>query len=404
MIKWEQWMKIKDLRSQGHSIRAIARMTGASRNTIRKVLKQSAPAAFEKPERNSKLDEFKDYIKNRYEECALSAVRLIEEIQPMGYSGSIQTLRRYVQTLSNRNRALGRATIRFETPPGHQSQADWAYAGRFADAVGEFIKIYIFVMVLSFSRMMFVKFTTSMKLPELIFCHKEAFRYFNGWSASILYDNMKQVRVGPEQWNQQFLDFANYYGIIPKTHRIRRPRTKGKVERMVHYVKDNFLNGRSFADLDDLNLQAMNWLNETANSRIHATTGIPPIELFVKEKLIAYDSIAPYRFVPEHERVVDAESFVRFNRSRYSVPPTSIGKKVIVQHDQQRIVIRCGELIIAEHLAADRPCSCIADPLHMAEVWKISMNRSVPPSGKWKVTFDQKVATPSLAVYEEVDQ
>src|SRR3990172_1469396 len=140
MIKWEQWMKIKDLRSQGHSIRAIARMTGASRNTIRKVLKQSAPAAFEKPERNSKLDEFKDYIKNRYEECALSAVRLIEEIQPMGYSGSIQTLRRYVQTLSNRNRALGRATIRFETPPGHQSQADWAYAGRFADAVGEFIK------------------------------------------------------------------------------------------------------------------------------------------------------------------------------------------------------------------------------------------------------------------------
>src|SRR5438105_15662500 len=96
---------------------------------------------------------------------------------------------------------------------------------------------------------------------------------------------MKQVRLGRDEWNPLFLDFANHYGFTPKTHRAYRPRTKGKVERAVDYVKDGFLLGRSFTDLEDLNARALAWLAETANVRVHATTGRRPADLLADDGL-----------------------------------------------------------------------------------------------------------------------
>ena len=402
MIQWEQWMDIKDLKSQGHSIRAIARLTGHSRNTVRKVLGQNKPQPFRGPDKSSKLDEFKEYAENRYQDCALSAVRILDEIRRQGYTGSIQTLRRYLQSLRPSRRALQKMTVRFETPPGQQGQVDWGFAGRFADAAGRMINIYIFAMVLGFSRMMYVKFTTSMKLPELISCHMEAFNFFNGWPASILYDNMKQVRRGATGWNPLFADFVSHYGIVPKTHRIYRPRTKGKVERMMDYIKGNFLNGRTFIDLEDLNVQSRKWLDQTANVRIHATTGCPPAELFAKENLIAYNSVAPYRISERTLRRVDSEGFVHYDRSRYSVPPEHVGKTVIVQQDDRIITVRCQDLILVEHDLALRPGSCVVKPEHIRQLCELSLQRKEVPTAHWTVTFQQEVQAPSLQTYEEV--
>lgn len=400
----EEWLDIHMLRKQGHSIRKIARLTGNSRNTVRRILRQKAPSGFDAAARTSCLDAFKDYVKKRYEECALSAVRILEEIKPMGYTGSIYPLRRYLETLAQPAKALKKMTVRFETAPGEQAQVDWAYCGRFPNAEGKLISIYVFVMVLCFSRMMFIKFTTSMRLPVLLECHLEAFRFFGGWAACLLYDNMKQVRINQQEWNPQFLDFANYYGIVPKTCRIRRARTKGKVERPVHYVKDNFLNGRSFADVDDLNLQGLGWLNNTANVRIHGTTKCKPADLFTGEKLTVYASIAPYRYQPWVSRKVNSESFVHFAASRYSVPPENVGKKVLVQQADQKILIRCADLIIAEHNAAVKPGSRVADKSHIAEIWKLSLQKTIAPAPHWEVRFTNTVDTPSLEVYEEASR
>lgn len=403
MIKWEQWMEIKDLKNQGHSIRAIERMTGHSRNTIRRVLQQTQPAAFSKPERDSKLDEFKDYIRGRYEECALSAVRLLQEIRPMGYTGSIQTLRRYLHGFRQRRKAIARATVRFETAPGAQGQVDWGYCGQFPNSVGQLVRVYVFVMVLGFSRMMYVRFTSSMKLPVMIDCHLSAFRYLGGWTRSLLFDNMKQIKISANEWNALFLDFANHYGIVPKTHKPYWPRTKGKVERGVDYVKDNFLNGRSFVDFEDLNAQGLHWLDHTANVRIHSTTQRRPVDLLSEESLIPYTSAPPYQMAQRALRKVDCESFVRFERSRYWVPPENIGKTVLVVHQNGKITIRCNDLIIAEHAAAQKQGSCIAQPDQLAEIWKFTLNRSrKDPVPHWDLTFDQSVATHSLAGYEEV--
>jgi transposase len=401
VLNLEQWMEIQLLHKQGLSIRAISEATGHSRNTVRRYLRDKQPPSFSATPRDQLLDDYQEYVKNRYQECALSAVRILAEIRPMGYRGSVQTLRRFLATLKPARQARRKLTVRFETPPGQQGQADWATCGRFADASGRIVPVYAFVMVLSFSRMLFIKFVTSMDLPTLLGCHQEAFGYFGGWPASILYDNMKQVKLDKERWNPLLVDFAAHHGFVPKTHAIRRPRTKGKVERMVHYLKDNFLNGRSFGDLQDLSAQGLHWIDQVANVRVHATTGKRPVDLLASESLTALSAVSPYRVAAREVRKVDAESMVRFGRSRYSVPPEHVGQEVLVVQEGLRIVIRSAELILAEHAVATKAGSCVTAPEHVADLWKRTLGRSPEPAPRWNLTFDQAVAATPLSCYEE---
>ena len=154
MLRLVEWMDIQSLHKEGHSIKEIARQTGRSRNTVRRVLQEAGPTGFNKPERSSCVDSFMPYLRERFETSGLSAVRLLPEIRAMGYSGSICTLRRYLHTLRPEQERLKKLTVRFETPPGKQAQADWAYCGRFPAAAGRIVPVYAFVMVLSFSRML----------------------------------------------------------------------------------------------------------------------------------------------------------------------------------------------------------------------------------------------------------
>jgi len=401
VLRLEEWMDIRTLHKEGHSIKEIARQTGRSRNTVRRVLREAGPTGFKKPERHSRLDEFRPYLRERFESCGLSAVRLLPEIQAMGYSGSIVTLRRYLHTLRPEQERLKKLTVRFETPPGKQAQADWGYCGRFPDAAGQMVPVYAFVLVLSFSRMLYVEFTSSMHLPVLIRCHMNAFEFFGGWTHEILYDNMKQVKLNQQDLNPLFADFANHYGFAVKTHRIRRPRTKGKVERMVHYVKDAFLNGRAFFDFSDLNAQAHHWLTHTANTRIHATTKQRPLDLWPQEGLTALSSVARYRLCELVPRKAGFDGFVRFERSRYSLPPEYAGQSVLIGHQENRIVIRAQDMIVAEHTPAQKTGASVADPAHIEALWKLSLKNTHTPPPRWQLTFSQQVAATPLAAYQE---
>ena len=252
MLDMEEWMDIKAMKRDGHSIREIVRRTGRARNTVRKVLREKAPKHKQRKRKASVLDEYKGYLKKRYFDTGLSAVRLLEEIKSMGYGGNIDTVRRYLRKLDEEERISAKATVRFETPPGKQAQVDWAEIGKFPDSGNILRKVYAFVMVLGYSRMMYIDFTWSMKLEELLRCHLRAFEYFGGYTREILYDNMAQVRLPNGRLNAKMLDFLSFYGISPRTHRPYRPRTKGKVERSIRYLKDNFIRGREFADFAEL--------------------------------------------------------------------------------------------------------------------------------------------------------
>jgi hypothetical protein len=259
-------------------------------------------------------------------------------------------------------------------------------------------------MVLGFSRMLYAEFTSSMKLHWLIRCHLNAFDFFGGFTREVLYDNMKQVRLGPDELNPLFLDFARHYDIAIKTHRVRRPRTKGKVERMVHYVKHGFLNGRSFADFTELNAQARHWLAHVANVRVHATTGRLPVELWKDEGLISVTSVAPYRLYEITSRKAGYDGFVRFEQSRYSIPPEYAGQTVLVGKEGQRIVIRSGDMIVAEHALAGKAGQSVADPLHVQALWRLSLQKTKLPVPRWQLTFQEQVQTAPLTVYQDASR
>ncbi len=356
-----------------------------------------------KASRSSSLDGFKPYLKKRYEEYELSAVRLLDEIKGMGFEGGVDTVRRYLRTLKKDVVRTKKLTVRFETPPGKQAQADWAYCDKFdVPGVGK-IGVYVFVMVLSYSRQMFVNFTTSMRMPELLRCHQAAFDFFGGWPEQILYDNMKQVRISPTKWNEQLLDFASHHGFTPKTHKPYRPRTKGKVERSVDYVKDNFLTGRTFEGIEDLNAQGLHWLQNKANVRIHGTTKRRPCDLLPEEKLTPVSSMPVYNFIDPVKRTVNWESMVRFGGSAYSVPPAFAGQTVTVVSDAGQVVIRAGDMIVAEHRQAAQAGQSIVDKEHMAELWKLTAEQTRNPGlSKWHVTFKQSVQQVALSDFEEV--
>lgn len=407
MLRLPDYMDILALNKEGQSIRAIAQLTGHSRNTVRRVLRGGHSLQFKPPPRNSKLDPFKEYLTSRHQQYQLSAVRLLEEIKGMGYGGSLPTLRRFLRTLKVPGERSRRVTLRYETPPGRQAQADWAFCGAFPSPSGKPVHVYAFLMVLSFSRLLFVRFTTSMQLSVLIECHQAAFEFFGGWPATVLYDNMKQVRLGPGKWNEGFLDFCRHYGFAPKTHRPYRPRTKGKVERMVDYLKDNFLAGRSFDSIDDLNAQARHWLEHTANARLHGTTEAVPAELF-KEKeqatLTPYSTVAPYHTSQPVRRVVSWESLVHYQGSRYSVPPAHAGQTVQVAAAAGMVTIRCGELILAEHPQALKSGQCLVQREHLDDLWKLAVARTPLPQDhpRWQFNGSREVQQRPLRAYEEV--
>ncbi|HWE93075.1 MAG TPA: IS21 family transposase [Tepidisphaeraceae bacterium] len=399
-------MDIQLLFKQLGSIRAVVRETGFSRNTLRRMLRTDTPPTFNKPVRKRGVDDFADYLTRRFTEHGLSAERLPGEIKAQGFTGSIHMVRRFVRKLRPLRVSAATATVRFETPPGTQAQCDWAYCGRHPDRAGRPVSVYAFVMVLGFSRAMFVRFTTSMNLGTLIDCHREAFTFLGGVPAEVLYDNMKQVRLEDGKPDPAFVDFASHHGFAVKTCRVRRPRTKGKVERMVDYVKDNFLLAREFADLEDLNTQARAWLDTTANTRMHATTGHRPADLLASERehLTPMSSVRPYAFIEKHPRKVAAESMVSFRSSRYSVPPAFVGREVTVElaHEGRTLVIRSGDVIVAEHPPASRPGESVAQKAHLDELWKLAMQRTPTPLPDWKLTFDHAVAVTPLERYEKL--
>jgi transposase len=250
-------MQIKFLAREGVPKSRIARRLGVTRQTVYNHLSRTEPFPKPRPKRVSKLDAFKAYVRSRLELFDLPATVLLLELREQGYAGELTLLRDYARTI--KKELVRRVTERFETLPGHQAQIDWGECGTI-EVGGERRKLYVFVLVLGYSRMMYAHFTTSSKLPVLLRCLAHGFDVL-GVPAEILVDNMKQavdqhdVTTGTVRWNRQFLDFADHHGFLPVACPPYWPRVKGKVERGVGYIKTSFLEGRSFTDLADLNRQ-----------------------------------------------------------------------------------------------------------------------------------------------------
>jgi transposase len=306
LIKWDIRVLLIHYLEQGLSKAGIARKLGLNRRTInrwiaggqieREVETAQVPAPVRRG-RPPKLEAFKPIIDARLKDYpALSAVRLFDEVEAAGYTGGLTQLKLYVAQV--RPQPDPEPIVRFETEPGHQAQVD------FAEFTFPWGKRYAFVIVLGYSRLLWLKFSPKQDMPALLSGLEEAFAFFGGVPREILFDQMASVitrdlrdQGGRLVENAEFLRFAAHWGFRVRACRPYRAQTKGKVERPIRYVRGSFVYARDFVGDDDLNAQAITWLSSKANVRKHRTTGERPLDRFERDEqaLLLPLAARPYR-------------------------------------------------------------------------------------------------------------
>lgn len=360
----ETWGYIRHLFFvEQHPKKAIARELNIDPKTVRRALKKEAFQRENQGVRPSKLDEFREKINGLLQSYpGMSAVRIHEEIRKVGYPGGISILRDYLRPL----RLEKKTFLYIQTFPAEEAQVDWAYTGRIGDRTS-----YCFLMVLSFSKMLYIEFFPDQRLESFLAGHIHAFHYFQGIPKKIRYDSLKSVvltRFGSNiQFNRRFLDFAAHYLFNPSICNVGSPHEKGRVENAVRYVKNNFLAGRSFSSLTDCNQQAVPWRDERANVRIHGTMKARPMDIFrEKEQTL----LIPLPKTGYDTRSVcsvkcSSQGLVRFDTNRYSVPFTHAAMTLTLKADDQFVSIYDKEQLIAQHGRSHLKHQVIEDHRHV---------------------------------------
>jgi len=347
MVALEERFMIREMYRKGVSISEIARQTGRDRKTIRQVVNASelAPRRHPRQAKACKIDAYAPYLERRMAEGVFNARKLYGEILAQGYPGKESKVREFVHERRPDKEPLG--SVRFETAPGEQGQVDWGSFGVITHH-GRTYRLYAVVMTLGWSRASYLRFTISSDTTWFIRCHLHAFAYLGGVPKRLLYDNLKSVVLRRDaddvvQWNRRFLDFADVAGFSPQACKPYRPQTKGKVENGVKYVRGNFWPGLHFRDLDDLNAQALVWLNTTANPRVHGTTGEVPFTRLRVEGLQPADKALGYDRSVFTTRRSSKDCFISYAGNLYSVPAAYARKTLQVKITEAEELVICSE-------------------------------------------------------------
>jgi len=358
-------MDIIAMRRNGYSIRKIAKLTGIHRKTVKRHLESNSFPAYKKEKRKlSILEPYTQIIRDYLEQDDYQATWIYDRLKRMGYAGSYDTAKTYVRAIKEQKTRL--AYARFETEPGLQAQVDW---GDFQvqEPNGKTLTLYAFVMLLGYSRAMYVELVERCTLETFLDCHIHAFHFLQGVPAEILYDNMKNVVLGRENgktvFNVEFLHFAHHYGFQPKACPPYSPWVKGKVERPMDYIRERFWRGYSFYSLPQANRDMIAWLEETANQRIHGTHRQPiPCRWQEEIPCLGKLPLADYDTSLKVFRKVYKDCQLSYNGNRYKVPYQVIGKKVMLKVKGQLIRIYHDQDLLASYQEPPGKGQVIGDP------------------------------------------
>ena len=282
----------------------------------------------------------------------LAATRLYDMVRERGYRGGVRTLREHVALV--RPRPKRAAYLVTETLPGEQAQVDWAYVGKIAVPGGE-RAIWAFVIVLAHSRAMWAAFVIDLTVHSLCRSLVRGAAAFGGVPRQWLFDNPKVVvleRVGAAvRFHPTLLTLCAAMRVEPKLCAVRMPQHKGTVERVIRYLRDRFLAGRSITNIDDGNRALSRFIEEIAHQRPHPTIALRSVgEVFAEERMRLLALPAP---LPETDRVepmpIDTQAFVRVDTNRYSVPSDHAGYVRTLVVDDRTVRVVDGQTLIAEH-------------------------------------------------------
>jgi len=371
VIDFELFTKIRNYHEQkGLKPAQIAAELGLDPRTVAKWLEQKRFHPRESSQRLSKLDPFKDSIVRMLETHPYSAAQILQRIREEGFEGAYTIVKDYVRKVRPRR---SQAFLKLAFAPGECAQVDWGSYGSIR--VGQTQRrLSFFVMVLCYSRMMYVEFTVSQTMEHFLSCHQNAFAAFGAVAGKIMVDNLKSAvlkrMLGKDPLlNPVYLDFSNHWGFTIVPCGVRKPHEKGRVENGVGYVKKNFLSGLELPDFSAINPAARLWCETIANMRIHGETKRKPSEMFEEER----QSLNP---LPPHPYDIGIISQVRastqfrvsLDSNHYSVPSEYAGASLTLKSYPDRLCIYHGEKLIARHTRSYERNQDFEDPDHPKEL------------------------------------
>lgn len=393
MLSKEDYMTIQSQAKRGVYQKDIAEKLGVHPRTVRRALQRGgAPSGKRPTARKSKLDPFKPHVDALLREGVWNARVILLEIRAQGYRGGYTILRDYLHP----KRVLrgSRKTVRFETPPGRQMQNDW---GEIVTTIaGREQKIYFSVNTLGYSRRFHFWCTDRMDAEHTYEGMIRSLEYFGGGIEEMLVDNQKSCviehRIGKKvRFNDSFVDLAGHYGFRPRACKPYRARTKGKDERMVHYIKNNFFQRyRSFESFAHMNQLAEQWLHEEADPRFHGTVKEVVADRFERERP-SLRSLPRTRFDTSYRegRIAGWDGYVDVRGNRYSVPDEYRGQTVSVRISLDDLLsVFADDRKIAGHRLRPASEGWVTDPTHHVKLWRETLTVE-----KRDLSFYEEVAT-----------
>lgn len=347
----------------------IARQLHVHHGTVARVLAQAGLPRIGPPARRSQVEPYLPFIHQTLEKFpTLTASRLYAMVSERGYRGSPDHFRHLIAC--HRPRPAAEAYLRLRSLPGEQGQVDWGHFGHLV--IGRARRpLLAFVMVLSYSRQIFLRFFLDARMENFLRGHVEAFEAWPGVPRVVLYDNLKSVvleRQGDAiRFHPTLFEFAAHYRYEPRPVAPARGNEKGRVERAIRYVRDSFFAAREFVDLDDLNAQADAWCRGlAADRRCPEQNTLSVREAFAEEAHLLMK--LPDNAYPLLERVLVTAGktpYVRFDLNDYSIPHTHVRRPLTVLADRNEVRIVDGQQILARHRRSYHKGAQIEDAAHI---------------------------------------
>lgn len=369
MIDFHTYQQIHQLHFQERlSIAKIAAQLHLHPETVSIWLKRPRYEARKPALRPSKLDPFGQEIQRLLQQHPFTARQIFHRLRESGYTGQYSIVRERVRALRPRT---NKAFLSLQFLPGQCSQVDWGHAG-WIQIGSTRRRVSFLVLVLCYSRRMYVEFTLGQTMEQFLSAQQNAFLFMGGLTSEIMVDNCKTAVLdhplgGPATLHPRYMDFAQHYGFVIKACTPRQPQQKGRVESAVAYVKTSLLNGLELHSLDALNAQAQHWLNTVANVRVHAHTRRTPDEMFLDEipklRRLTLQHYEACHYVPVR---ANNRARVVFEANRYSVPPAYANRTLVLKLYPNRLVFfNDRDQQVAEHKRCfDRNQDC-EQPEHL---------------------------------------
>jgi transposase len=355
-------------------IGTMARELGVHHSTVQRVLTDSGVPEAARFERASMVEPFLPFIQKTLQKYPrLCSSRLFEMVKGRGYPGGPDHFRHVVALY--RPRPPAEAYLRLQTLPGEQAQVDWGHFGKLSIGCAERL-LMAFVMVLSYSRQIFLRFFLGAHMESFLRGHVAAFEAWQGVPRVLLYDNLKSAvlerRGEAIRFHPTLLDLAGHYRFEPRPVAVARGNEKGRVEAAIRYVRSSFFAARHFVDVADLNAQAAAWCNGlAADRRCPEDRTMTVRDAFAEERsqLLGLPD-NPYPTEERREVKVGKTPYVRFDGNDYSVPHTHVRRTLVVLASLDDVRILDGTEVIACHKRSFSRREQIEDPAHIEALVK----------------------------------